>query len=31
MKVTGAGLEDFVDWENPVPPLEEAKGAHLVP
>ena len=26
VKVVGAGLEDFVDWANLVPPLEEAQG-----
>ena len=30
MKAVGAGLEDFVDWENPVPPLKEAQGARPV-
>ena len=31
MKAAGVGLEDFVEWVNLVPPLEEAKVARLNP
>ena len=31
VKATGMGLEGFVDWVNPIPPIGETQGVHPVP